>query len=86
MTTEMKTALKKKHNTTDEESRYHGTLLGKPAEPRIVKVEGGEITSVKEWADRLKPRPKSITETPPTREASSALSSVGDQFMENMEF
>ncbi|ATZ57957.1 hypothetical protein BCIN_15g04590 [Botrytis cinerea B05.10] len=80
------TALKKKHNTTDEDSRYHGTLLGRPAEPRIVKVEGGEITSVKEWADRMKPIPKQIEETPSTREASSALSSVGDQVMENMEF
>ncbi|RAL66677.1 hypothetical protein DID88_006359 [Monilinia fructigena] len=76
----------KKTQSTDEDSRYHGTMLGRPSEPRIVKVEGGEITSVKEWADRLKPAPKVIEETPSTREASSALSSVGDQVMENMEF
>jgi len=80
------TALKKKHSTTDEDSRYHGTLLGKPAEPRVVKVEGGEISSVKEWADRLKTASKQATVTPSTREASSALSSVGDQVMENMDF
>ncbi|PQE12503.1 hypothetical protein CJF30_00002366 [Rutstroemia sp. NJR-2017a BBW] len=80
------TALKKKHSTTDEDSRYHGTLLGKPAEPRVVKVEGGEISSVKEWADRLKMVSKQATVTPSTREASSALSSVGDQVMENMDF
>lgn len=60
--------------------------MGKPAEPRIVKVEGGEITSVKEWADRLKPSRKNTPETPSSTAPSSALSSVGDQVLENMEF
>jgi len=81
------TVLKKKHSTTDEDSRYHGTLLGKAAEPRIVKVEGGEISSVKEWADRLRTSSKA-TPTPmlSSRAQSSALSSVGDQVMDDMDF
>merc|ERR1712098_743797 len=37
--------LKQKHAAADEDSRYTGTLLGKPAELRAVKVEGGDISS-----------------------------------------
>ncbi|PBP26275.1 bromodomain associated protein [Diplocarpon rosae] len=79
------TALKKKHATADEDSRYNGTLLGKPAEPRVVKVEGSEITSVKEWAERLQ-KPAENASLPSSRRASSALSSLGDDEMEDMEF
>jgi len=79
------TVLKKKHSTADEESRYHGTMLGKPSEPRIVKVEGGDITSVKEWAERLKASSNSPA-TMSSRAQSSALSSVGDQSMFDMDF
>lgn len=43
------TALKKKHSKTGEESRYQGTLLGKPAEDRPVKIEGGPVESLLEW-------------------------------------
>jgi len=46
--------LKKKHSTTDEDSRYNGTVLGKPAEPRAIKVEGGEITNIREWESKLR--------------------------------
>jgi len=79
------TALKKKHNTTTEgDTRYNGTILGKPAEPRAVKVEGGDISSVKEWAERLK-RPRKDTSNLSSRRASSALSSLGDD-MDDIEF
>ncbi|KAL1302446.1 hypothetical protein AAFC00_002838 [Neodothiora populina] len=43
------TALKKKHSKTGEESRYQGTLLGKPAEDRPVKIEGGPFETLHEW-------------------------------------
>ncbi|KAK2629478.1 hypothetical protein QTJ16_000298 [Diplocarpon rosae] len=79
------TALKKKHATADEDSRYNGTLLGKPADPRVVKVEGSEITSVKEWAERLQ-KPAENVSLPSSRRPSSALSSLGDDEMEDMEF
>ncbi|CAL3966232.1 hypothetical protein PZA11_002950 [Diplocarpon coronariae] len=79
------TALKKKHATTDEDSRYNGTLLGKPAEPRVVKVEGSEITSVKEWVERLQ-KPAGNASLTSSRRPSSALSSLGDDEMEDMEF
>jgi len=79
------TVLKKKHSTTDEDSRYNGTILGKPTEPRTVKVEGGDATSLKEWAERLK-RSSKVTSTVTSRRQSSALSSLGDEVMEDMEF
>jgi len=68
--------LKKKHGATDEDSRYSGTILGKAAKPRTVKVEGGDISSVKEWAKRLKTTstPPSIPSTP--RPQSSDLSDL----------
>jgi len=77
--------LKKKHSTTEEDSRYLGTMLGKSAEPRTIKVEGGEVESVKEWAERLK-APSKLTPAISSRRQSSVLSSIGDQVMEDMEF
>ncbi|KAF4628526.1 hypothetical protein G7Y89_g9633 [Cudoniella acicularis] len=77
--------LKKKHSTADEDSRYNGTILGRPAEPRAIRVEGGEATSLKEWAEKLK-KPTKSTSLISSRRQSSALSSLGDEVMEDMEF
>ncbi|KAG4412122.1 hypothetical protein IFR04_014743 [Cadophora malorum] len=76
--------LKQKHAAADEDSRYTGTLLGKPAELRAVKVEGGDISSVKEWAERLQ-NPATSTSIQSSRRQSSALSSLDDT-MEDMDF
>lgn len=81
----MGAALKKKHSTTDEDTRYNGTVLGKPAELRPVKVEGSEVDSLREWAERLK-GPKQSTSLISSRRQSSVLSSLGDATMEDMEF
>lgn len=73
----------------DEDSRYTGTVLGKPGEPRAVKIEGADFTSVQEWAERLKgptketPFPSSVMSS---RRQSSVLSSLGDESMGSMEF
>jgi len=80
------TVLKKKHSTTDEDTRYIGTILGRPAEPRTIKVEGSEVASLKEWAERLKNPPKPASTMPSSRRQSSALSSLGDEIMEDMDF
>jgi transcription initiation factor TFIID subunit 3 len=73
-------------NGAVDETRYNGTFLGKPAEPRVVKVEGGEISSIKEWSEKLK-RPHAPTPTiTSSRRQSSALSSLGDETMEDMVF
>lgn len=79
------TVLKKKHSTTDEDSRYTGTILGKPAEPRAIKVEGGDITSMKEWVEKLRrPSISKSTSANSSRPQSSDLSSLEE--MDDMEF
>ena len=82
-------ALKKKHSAADDEnSRYNGTVLGQPTEHRVVRVEGDDITSVREWAEKR--RNGSDSNIPDSalssRRQSSALSSLGDESMESMEF
>jgi len=81
------TSLKNKHDKIGDESRYHGTILGKAPEPRVVEVEGGDITSLQEWAERLhkRSRQQSVSSNP-SRRQSSELSSLEDQEMEGMDF
>ena len=45
------TMLKKKHSKTGEESRYQGTVLGIPTEPRETKIEGGEVDDLWAWGN-----------------------------------
>ena len=50
------TVLKKKHSKTGEESRFQGTVLGKQAEDRPVKIEGGPVETLAEWNARMHER------------------------------
>ncbi|KAI9171627.1 TAF(II) complex (TBP-associated complex) component [Paramyrothecium foliicola] len=45
-------ALKKKHSKTGDDSKYHGTLLGKGNEVGEIFVEGGPETSIDEWISK----------------------------------
>lgn len=67
----------------DEDARYTGTVLGKPAERRVIKVEGGEITSLKEWAERTRNPPKPLS-ADMSRRQSSELSTLGDEEMADL--
>jgi len=78
------TALKKKSSKVDDDSKYHATVLGNPTGPRAIKVEGSDITSLKEWATKLKELKPASADS--SRRQSSALSSLGDQDMEDLEF
>ncbi|KAG9243058.1 hypothetical protein BJ878DRAFT_463124 [Calycina marina] len=81
-------ALKKTHGggVADEDTRYANTVLGRPGEPRAIKIEGGEITSIKDWADRRrKMNLKAVSTVTSSRRPSSTLSSLGDSEMEEME-
>lgn len=43
-------ALKKKHAKTAEDSKFTGTVIGKPLDTVAeVQVEGGPVTSINEW-------------------------------------
>ncbi|KAI9722736.1 MAG: hypothetical protein M1812_001667 [Candelaria pacifica] len=55
------TVLKKKHSKTGEESRYQGTVLGKSAEDRQVKIEGGAVESIQAWEAQLRAIPPSTS-------------------------
>jgi transcription initiation factor TFIID subunit 3 len=44
----------KKHSKTGVESRYQGTVLGVPSEPKTVKIEGGGAESIEEWCRRTR--------------------------------
>jgi len=44
------TALKNKHSKSADDTRYHGTLLGRPNDSGLVAVEGGgPASSIEEW-------------------------------------
>lgn len=47
------TALKKKHSKTGNEARYQGTVLGKPANDRPLRIEGGPVDSIHAWDKRV---------------------------------
>jgi transcription initiation factor TFIID subunit 3 len=53
----------KKHSKTGVESRFQGTVLGVPAEPRTVKIEGGGAESIQEWNRRTRERAAKAAES-----------------------
>ncbi|KAI0523834.1 hypothetical protein F5B22DRAFT_418934 [Xylaria bambusicola] len=87
-------ALKRKHNKTDQDSKYAGTILGRSIDHGEVLVEGGPDTSLAAWAARMReaslrpPDPQHPTgdEGDSPRPPSSGLSSLGDEEMEMMDF
>jgi transcription initiation factor TFIID subunit 3 len=46
----------KKHSKTGVEARYQGTVLGQPSQLRSVKIEGGPVETLEEWAERTRQR------------------------------
>lgn len=54
----------KKHSKTGVDSRYQGTLVGKPAELRPVKIEGGAEESIEEWCRKVREKAAKATVTP----------------------
>jgi len=82
-------ALKKKHNKTAEDSKYHGTIFGKATDHGEILVEGGEQGSIQEWARILHgpptPEPRPGSSASSSRPPSSGLSSVGDRLDDDMD-
>ncbi|RDI80114.1 Dolichyl pyrophosphate Man9GlcNAc2 alpha-1,3-glucosyltransferase [Venturia inaequalis] len=56
------TALKQKHSKTGEVSRFQGTVLGKEAEARQIKIEGpaGVPESIEQWNETVKQRSQKL--------------------------
>ncbi|OWY43707.1 bromodomain associated-like protein [Alternaria alternata] len=55
--------LMKKHSKTGVESRFQGTVLGVPAEPKTIKIEGGGAESIEEWNRRTRERAAKAAES-----------------------
>ena len=53
----------KKHSKTGVESRFQGTVLGVPAEPKTIKIEGGGAESIEEWNRRTRERAAKAAES-----------------------
>ncbi|KAI1828721.1 hypothetical protein F4861DRAFT_15591 [Xylaria intraflava] len=78
-------ALKRKHNKTDQESKYAGTILGRSIDHGEVLIEGGPDTSLAAWATRMReaslrpPDPQSTANHENGSPPSSGLSSLADE-------
>lgn len=88
-------ALKLKHSKNDDDSRYTGSLLGKPIDHGHVEVEGGKYHSISVWEEKMKEAARRPTPPPQLKEdepeggidgdredsrpPSSGLSSIGDR-------
>jgi len=46
--------LKKKHSKTGEESRFQGTTLGKDLDYKEIAIDGGSISSIGAWEDKIR--------------------------------
>lgn len=73
--------LKKKHSKTGEESKFQGTILGKSAEEKLVKIDGGDIETIHGWESKLKEdtlelNPRSTQTLSSASSMSSPLSSI----------
>ncbi|KAI1504466.1 hypothetical protein F5X99DRAFT_41965 [Biscogniauxia marginata] len=76
-------ALKRKHNKTDQDSKYAGTILGKGIDHGEVTIEGGTETSLSAWAQKMHESALRPPEQTPevdleSRPPSSGLSSLTD--------
>lgn len=47
-------ALMKKHSKTGADSRYQATILGKPADVKPIKIEGGPVESIEDWCRKTR--------------------------------
>lgn len=76
--------LKKKHNA--EKDSAYGEIIGfKPPKERNVIVEGSDIESIRDWEEKTRNPQKATSTNSSSRRQSSALSSLGDEDMEDMD-
>ncbi|TWU77917.1 hypothetical protein ED733_005114 [Metarhizium rileyi] len=81
-------ALKKKHAKTAEDSKFTGTVIGKPLDTIAeIQVEGGPVTSINEWITQRSSLSAgaentngALNEERGSPTPSSGLSSVGSRF------
>ena len=76
-------ALKMKHSKLGDDSKYTGTMIGRPLDTVAeVQVEGGSVTSINEWIrlrSHFPPEDKGDGNDASSPTVSSGLSSVGSR-------
>ena len=92
--------MKKKHNRSDQDSKYAGTILGRGIEHGEVNVEGGNADNLQAWAkarldaavrppdeprELQKPERTGDGDDADSRPPSSGLSSLADADVEMMD-
>ncbi|KAF2705237.1 hypothetical protein K504DRAFT_414930 [Pleomassaria siparia CBS 279.74] len=79
--------LMKKHSKTGVDARFQGTVLGHPADPRPVKIEGGPVDSIQEWCRKTRERAAKLASSADNQEQSNNVIDTteqpGDVVMEN---
>jgi transcription initiation factor TFIID subunit 3 len=73
------TTLKKKHSKTGEESRFQGTVLGKAAPAKGIRIEGGPA-SLDEWKLHVMEQQNALHVSAAAREAYRAADDGDDSF------
>lgn len=74
----------KKHSKTGVDSRYQGTILGKPAEPKAIKIEGSAMDSIEDWCRKTREK-AATTKAGDTRRDNYGLSNHVDDVVESKE-
>ncbi|KAF2750603.1 hypothetical protein M011DRAFT_474114 [Sporormia fimetaria CBS 119925] len=65
------TTLMKKHSKTGVESRFQGTVLGLPGDPKPVRVEGGPVDSIDDWCRRTREKAAKAAKDAPVKAETS---------------
>jgi transcription initiation factor TFIID subunit 3 len=55
----------KKHSKTGVESRFQGTVLGHPSDPKPIRIEGGPADSIHEWCLKTRERAARLAKEKP---------------------
>ena len=69
----------KKNGKEAEDSRYHGTALGKDSELQGVPILGGPVSSISEWMDQFRAKtttPRSEMDVDAVEEGATPATSV----------
>ncbi|KAF2739222.1 hypothetical protein EJ04DRAFT_549327 [Polyplosphaeria fusca] len=65
--------LMKKHSKTGVESRFQGTVLGHPNDPKPIKIEGGPVDSIDQWNRRVREKAAKTAEATENHDADHGL-------------
>jgi transcription initiation factor TFIID subunit 3 len=75
----------KKHSKTGVESRFAGTALGHPNDPKPVRIEGGPADSINAWNQKLREKAAKAAKSAPAVKPVEDADEQSDHILESME-